>query len=403
MDAKHSLGEPRLIISRDALLYNAAVLRRKLQLGTKICAIVKANAYGHGVDLVVDTLYNFARDGSIPAIDMLAVASIDEAAQLPASSLPVIIFRPVENNFMGNLRMKIESAIRNGWVLTLCSSAAADDIARIALACGKRAAVQIMIDTGMTRSGCGIDDVESLLNTIAGHASLRLVGLGTHFAESENTQSPLTIRQIDRFRGATDEAMARLKGKVLRHAANSGAIFFQKSSHFDMVRPGIALFGIDPTFAPCLDRPLRPAMKWVAPLIMVRDVKKGTGVGYSQTWHANRDTRIGLIPVGYADGYLRCFGNSAVVKIHGQAVPVVGNVSMDSITVDLGDAPHATIGDEVTLLDNDPLSECSVYKLAKWADTIPYEIFCRIGSRVHRVPAEPEKENEHLPQEGEEI
>jgi alanine racemase len=133
-------------------------------------------------------------------------------------------------------------------------------------------------------------------------------------------------------------------------------------------------------------------LKWTAPLVAVRSVRKGTGVGYGQTWQSPRDTRIGLIPIGYADGYPRTFSNRASVLIHGKPAPVVGRVSMDLTTVDLGEVSGAQIGDEVTLLDNDPLSPVSVYKLAEWAETIPYEVFCRIGPRVQRVVIEPEDE-----------
>jgi alanine racemase len=179
-------------------------------------------------------------------------------------------------------------------------------------------------------------------------------------------------------------------GRVVRHAANSAAAFFRPDAHFDMVRPGVALYGIDPTLRPSADRTLRPAMKWTAPLVGIKDARKGTCVGYAQTWTAGRDTRVGLVPVGYADGYPRCFSNRAAVVVHGRPAPVIGRVSMDLTTVDLTDVPQAVVGDEVTLLDSDPLSPASVYALARWAETIPYEVFCRIGQRVRRVAVEPE-------------
>lgn len=392
MDAKHSLGEPRLLISRDALLHNAVFLRKTLGDDTKICAIIKADAYGHGADLVVDTLYNFSTDEvEGPVVDAFAVASIDEAALIPITPLPLYIFRPVENCYMGRQRQRLEMAIRQGWILTVCTAAAAGDVARIAQSLQKRASVQIMIDTGMTRSGVLVEEVNELVDAVNAHAALKLTGLCTHFADAEDPASPFTLRQIDRFRVATDELADKHKGKLLRHAANSGGIFFQPQSRFDMVRPGISLYGIDPTGNPSLDRPLVPALKWTAPLIAIKEVKKGTGVGYGQTWQAARDTRIGLVPVGYADGYLRAFGNSAMMLVHGKPMPVVGRVSMDLTTIDLGPWTQANVGDEVTLLDSDPLSPCSVYNLARWANTIPYEIFCRIGPRIHRVPAEVEE------------
>jgi alanine racemase len=167
-----------------------------------------------------------------------------------------------------------------------------------------------------------------------------------------------------------------------------------------MVRPGIALYGIDPLCRPVADRKLRPAMKWVAPLINIRDVKAGTGIGYGQTWHAERDCRIGLVPVGYADGYSRCFSNRARMMIHGQPAPVVGRVSMDLTTIDLTNIPNATIGEDVTILDNDPLSPASVYELARLAETIPYEILCGIGQRIHRVATDPADDASPRPSDG---
>jgi alanine racemase len=386
MDAKHSLGEPRVLISRSALIHNAKVIRRSLGERVRICAIIKADAYGHDARIVADTLCNFGNDPTArPSIDAVAVASIDEASMLPEDlGATVFIFRSVENVFIGRQRPKLEMAIRNGWVLTVSSCAAAEDIARVAIACEKRAEVQVMIDTGMTRCGVGMDGLNELLHRIESRPSLRLAALGTHFASAERAKDPFNADQLAGFRHATDDLTSAMPGRFLRHAANSAAIFFAPDSHLDMVRPGLALYGIDPTCKPTLDRPLRPVLKWTAPLISVRSIPKGTGVGYGQSWIAPRETRIGLIPVGYADGYPRRFGGDAIVLIHGRPVPVVGRVSMDMMTVDLTDLP-AQIGDEVTLLDDDPLSPASVYKLAEWEDTIPYEIFCRIGARIPRI------------------
>ena len=400
MDAKHALGEPRVLISRAALLHNARLVRRALAPRTRVCAIIKADAYGHGGSIVADTLCNFsdgAGDADVPAVDCLAVASIDEADALPHLEVPVIIFRPIENTFVGRQRLKLEHAIRSGWVLTVCTPAAADDVARIAVACERRAAVQVMIDTGMTRSGVCAESMDALLRKIAVRPSLRLVGLCTHFSNAESAGDPFTREQLLRFRRCTDDVARSTDAKLTRHAANSAALFFLPDSHLDMVRPGIALYGVDPSGRPCLDRALRPALRWTAPLVGVKQVAKDTGVGYGQTWRAARDTRIGLVPVGYADGYPRCYSNRAVVMVHGRPAPVVGRISMDLTTIDLGDVPQATVGDEVTLLDPDPLSPASVYALARWADTIPYEVFCRIGPRVKRVAAEPDESDDPRP------
>lgn len=390
MDAKHTLGEPRVLISRAALRHNAALVRQTVGPTPKICAIIKADGYGHGAALVAQTL---APTDSIdrPLVDAFAVASIDEAALLPPVGQPVLVFRPVENTFLGRQRSRIEHAIRQGWVLTVCSAAGADDVARVALACERRANVQVMIDTGMTRSGVDASEAGALLRAVQGHASLRLWGICSHFACSEETDHPANAAQFALFQQTCHDwsAAGTYEGRPpVRHMANSGAIFNHPATHLDMVRPGIALYGIDPSCRIHLDRKLRPAMKWTAPLVMVRPVKAGTSVGYGQTWTAERDTHVGLVPVGYADGYLRSFSSAAWVIVNNQPAPVVGRVSMDLITIDLGSPASARVGDEVTVLDDDPLSPASAYQLAKVGQTIPYELFCRIGARVHRVPVD---------------
>jgi alanine racemase len=377
------------LISRAALQHNAAAIRRALLPETKLCAVIKADAYGHGAALVADALCNFSLDGSDKsAVDQLAVATIDEAAALPDVNIPILILRPIENAFLGRQRAAIELAARSGWILTIDSMSAADDVARIAVNCQKRAMINVMLDTGMTRGGVPEQDLTELLRRIEARSSLKLVGLCSHFASCNSMHDPCMIDQLRRFRTATDFFSTWSK-KVTRHLANSGAIFFSPASHFDMVRPGISLFGIDPTLAPSINRALKPAMKWTAPLLSVRDVPAGSGIGYDHTFIASRDMRVGLVPVGYADGYLRAFSNKAVMLLDGAICPVVGRVSMDMTTIDVTAAAHATVGDEVTLLDSDPLSPASVYELAKHAETIPYEIFARIGTRVRRVAIDP--------------
>jgi len=393
MDVKQTQGEPRLLINRKALLDNAAFLRRCVGTSVQVCAIVKADAYGHDASIVVDTLTNFDTDRvEAPAVDALAVASIDEADRLPESRLPVIIFRPTENVFLGKQREALERAILAGWVLTLCTPAAANDVARVAMNLNRRALVQVMVDTGMNRSGVRCEGFDALVEAILKHPPLKLVGLSTHFAGSEDPTNAFTHEQLARFHATTDgfvDAQKLLGRPVTRHVANSGGIFHARASHLDMVRPGLSLYGIDPTGHPNVDRVLRPVMKWTAPLVGINELKTGESVGYNATWTAPKDCRIGIVPVGYADGYNRLFSNRASMVLHGKPAQVVGRVSMDLTTINLTNQPQAVVGDEVTVLDDDPLSPASVYKLAQLAETIPYEIFCRIGHRVKRVPLDP--------------
>jgi alanine racemase len=386
MDAKNSLGEPRCLISRAAILHNVGLIRKTIGPDVKICAVVKADAYGHGADIVVDTLCNFSNsEAEPPMVDALAVADLDEAAALMACDLPVIVLRPVENAYLGSQRARLEAATRHGWVLSLCSAAAAQDLARIAENRGQRANVQIMVNTGLNRAGVDLAGLDDLVEKISSLPALRLLGVATHFASSDEPGNPLNCEQLGRFLAATSSLSGGRQSRPHFSAANSGGVFFQPQSHLDMVRPGISIYGIDPTCRPDMNRPLRPAMKWTAPLIAIREVAAGTQVGYGQTWIADKPTRLGLIPVGYADGYPRSLSNRGITMAAGQPAPVAGRVSMDLMVIDLQNAPQATIGDEVTVLDSDPLSPASVYRIAELAGTIPYEIFCRIGTRVRRV------------------
>ncbi len=387
MDVKQSQGEPRLLISRSALLYNVLLIRQQLKPSTKICAMIKADAYGHGAEAVIDTLCNFEYEGlASPAVDQLGVACLDEAAELPAeTTLPVLVLRAVENVYIGRQRSLIEHAIRSGWILTLGTCAAADDVARIAISTGKRASIHVMIDTGMTRCGCSVQQLPELLTRIESHTSLRLTSLGSHFATADVKDDACMGRQFSLFCVATDATAARLGNRIIRTISNSGGTFFCPEAQLDMVRPGISLYGIDPTCRPHYARNLKPVAKWTAPIVSILDAKQHTGVGYGQTWKTPRDTRIGLVPVGYADGYLRCFGNRASMIVNGVACPVVGRVSMDLTSIDLHDVPSAKIGDEVVVMDSDPLSPASAYTLAELGQTIPYELFTRIGRRVKRV------------------
>lgn len=389
MDVKETLGEPRLLISRAAILHNIRVLRRFLSPDAKICAIVKADAYGVGAKIVADTLANFSIDDSErPAVDSFAVATIDEAADLPAGELPIMVLRPIENVYLGRQRSSIEYAIRSGWTLTVDTPAAADDVARIALACHRRGLINVMLDTGMSRGGASVEAFPFLVERIEAHPSLKLMSVGTHFSSSEVSPDPLTRQQLMKFVTVTESLHEALGRPIRRHAANTGGIFFTPEAQLDMVRPGIGILGMDPSLKPSIDRPLRPVVKWTAPIIGIKSISKGISVGYNETWIARRDTRVGLLPVGYADGYLRAFSNRAAVMIQDLACPVIGKVSMDLITIDLTDVPQAAMGDEVTLMDNDPLSPAGIYRLASIAGTIPYEILTSIGPRVRRVSAD---------------
>lgn len=403
-DLKRTAGQPRLIVRRESLLHNLRLLRDAAH-GQRVCGVVKANAYGHGVTGVADTLVNYYTDDQpAPAVDALAVATLAEAESLMVElgdlEIPVFCMRPVENVYLGENRLELEGAVRRGVILSLISSSAVDDVARVAERLGLRAGVQVMLDTGMTREHCAPEAFGGVIGAVLSRPSLRLAAIGTHFTDAEEEDEPYSDEQLRMFHEYVDPLLEKLpqlvRESTLLHASNSGGTFFAPDDTLDMVRPGLSLYGVDPTGRPSAARPLRPVAQWTTPLLSVREVPHGAAVGYNRTWRAAGPTRIGLLGVGYADGYPRSLSNQAVTRLpapeaadgnplHDAFCRVVGRVSMDYLTIDLTDAPWAKTGDEVTLLDSDPHSPCSVYMLAEQAGTIPYEILTGIGPRITRV------------------
>ena len=397
-------GRPRLVVSRSALRHNVRLLRDATGPESSFCAVVKADAYGHGAAAVVDALCDAFDDPNLPnpAVDWLAVATIGEALKLPDHDVPVMVLRPVECVYLGENRHELEAAVRRGITLSLATVSAADDVARVAERLGVRARVQVMLDTGMNREMCEPRHFAELLDAVSRRPALELVATGTHFTDGEaGDELPHNDEQCRQLLDLLDEAAATPGGtnhdRLRVHVANSGGILGSGRTAatagegvFDLVRGGLALYGIDPCDPPS-NPGLRPAAKWTAPLLLARDLAPGQSVGYGRTWTASKPIRLGTIPVGYADGYQRILSNKSVVRIpapegeNDAFCPLVGRVSMDYITVDLTSAPWIKVGDEITLVDNDPASPCSAANLAKVAETIPYEILCGIGRRVTRV------------------
>lgn len=384
MVAERQIDRPYALVSMEALRHNIGVIRAVIPPGVRICAVLKADAYGHSAPNIARELAGSGARRQ-PLVDAVAVATFDEAEALGRMSVPVYVMRPIEGVYLGAERKRLEEAIRVGWVMSVNSVAAARDLARVATSMKVPALVQISVDTGMARGGAPMDQFDAIASAIIGHASLRLVSLATHFVASEDQLGESAAHQLSLFHQTTDPC-ATANPTLVRHAANTGGILIHPSSHLDMVRPGKALYGIHPTPSPMPGFNLRPILKWVAPLLMVRDLTPGQTVGYGATFTAQHNMRIGLVPVGFADGYMRCLSGKGVMLLNGCPTPVIGRVSMDYTTIDLSNVPVAVAGDTVTILDDNPYSPAGIYNLAKLADTIPSELFCGIGARVPRIP-----------------
>ncbi len=367
-------------ISASAVKTNLSLLRGCLAPTTKLCAVVKGNCYGHGLDLLLDTI----AAGS----DSLAVVTGAEAIQvrdLGYSGQLLVLFSvgPYAAQDRGE---PLAELIARDVVLTVVTQ---DELAAVAQAgerTGKQGAVHVMIDTGMTRSGVPAAEAPKLIESIRKSPHVKLTGLYTHFATADEADKSFARTQLARF----TEAVAACGGGdgLTLHAANSAAPIELPETHLDMVRPGVSVFGYQPARQVRNKLPLRPALRLTAPLMQVKKVSPDQRVGYGLTYRFAGPGRIGLVPVGYGDGYLRCHSNRATMRVAGRDVPVRGRVSMDQTIVDLTDVPEAKVADEVQIISTDPSSPHSVQNLAALANTIPQEITSRLGGRVRKVLAE---------------
>ena len=315
----------------------------------------------------------------------LAVAAVEEGAVLRSGGIdaPVLLFSQP-------LFEEIPEILENRLTPLVSDADFAGALNRQALAAGVTVAVHLKIDTGMGRMGCAPSDAPALARRIAGCAALRYEGTMTHLAVSDSAEPAemaYTRQQIDLFRGALDGIRDSGLDPGIVHAANSGAVLFHPDAWFDMVRPGILLYGYHPSggsgkngAADSLG--FRPVMELVTTVVFVRKVKQGESVSYGRTWTAQNDTTVAVLPIGYADGLPRLASDRWQAHIRDGMYPLVGRICMDQCLADLGPEPEAQRWDEVTIFGGQaPGADV----LAARVGTIPYEITCNINKRVPRV------------------
>ena len=351
-------------IDLGAIRHNATRLARAAGRA-QLIAVVKANGYGHGAAHVAEAAL-------AAGATRLAVATTVEAQTLRDAGInaPLQVMGPLHiAEFALARQLGVEVTI---WT---------PEAATAAIAAG--VAVHLKFDTGMGRLGAQRGQVDAL---VAAATSANVVGLMTHFAtadERNGANAGFMNEQLVRFRALLGEIRSGFPGAIA-HAANSAATLRSPDATFDAVRCGIALYGCSPFGTDPADDDLRPALtlrSWVASL---KDISSQESVGYGRAYRAMRGTTTALIPVGYADGYPRRLGNRAEVLVGGRRVPVVGNISMDQLTIDLGPESNAAIGDEVVLIGPQGDHHIGVEEVAGWLDTISYEVICAIGPRVVR-------------------
>jgi alanine racemase len=356
-----------------ALAHNLAQFRRILSPRCDVLAVVKANAYGHGA---IETSRTLIRHG----VTRLAVFSTEEGVALRQAGIPVpiIVLGPVFQEQFGDLfDHHLTPVVSDLSILTALAQATASR--------GVSHSIHLKIETGMGRLGLTEDELVALILSHKFPSSLRLEGLMTHLADADGTDLAATEEQIRRFNRALKVVLERGFQVPLVHVSNSGGAVRFPSAHFSLVRPGIMLYGYH-TLPPTIQAPdLRPVLSLKTRIAQLRTIQSGGTVSYNRTFTARRPTRIAVLPIGYANGLSRRLSNRGSVLIRGQRAPIAGLVCMDMVMVDVTEIPDAAVGDETVIIGLQGNDEITASDIAKWTDTIPYEVLCAIGSQIPRL------------------
>ncbi|WP_233604406.1 alanine racemase [Micromonospora sp. HM5-17] len=358
------------VVDLDAIAHNTRVLAGRTE--ADLLAVVKADAFGHG-------FLEVARTALASGARWLGVTSQAEALALRVAGIeaPVLSWLHAPDEDFG-------PAVAARVDLSVASVAHLDAVVAAAERVGRRADVHLKVDTGLSRNGATEDDWPELVRLAHGQEAagrVRVRGIWSHLAGSGLPGDPLDGAQLRRFNRALATARRLGLNPEVAHLAGSAALVGRPETHFDLVRPGIALYGVEPL--PGRSVGLRPAMTLRSRVILTKRVPAGTGIAYGHDYVAPVATTLALVPVGYADGVPRSAAGRAEVWIGGRRHPVAGRVTMDQIVVDVGDLPVRT-GDEVLLFGRGDRGEPTVVDWARWAGTNPHEIFTGIGARVIR-------------------
>ena len=360
-------------ISLSSLRHNMRQIRSLLKPGVRFCPIIKADGYGHGA-------VPLAHEAVALGADYLGVAILDEAAALRAAGITVPIL------ILGYTPPQAASfVVSNHITQTIFSKEQADALSAAAAGLGMSVKVHVKVDTGMTRIGVRPEDAAAFCSYVSSLGNLVLEGMFTHFASSDSADRSYCLKQFERFQAAMAAVEASGIRLAIRHCANSAAILSMPEAQLDMVRAGIILYGLKPSDECPIPIELRPAMRLKARLAMVKQVPPGVGVSYGSIFHTQKDSVLGTIPIGYADGYTRMLSKKAEVIVRNQRAPVVGRICMDQCMTDVSHIPDVRAGDEVLLFGS---PELPADEIAAHLGTINYEIVCMVGKRVPRVYVE---------------
>lgn len=359
-------------VDLDALANNVRVLRGVVSPEAEICAIVKANAYGHG-DVRI------AQAALAAGATRLGVILVDEALRLRRAGIeaPILLLHEPPTD-------RADEVVANDLTSVAFTHETIGALGDAADRAGRSVKVHLKVDTGLNRLGAPMEQLADVAAALGKEPRIEVEGLFTHFAFADQPTNPFIDEQLARF----DEATHRLRSfgiePTVRHAGNSAACFGRPDAHFDMVRPGIALYGLSPGPEVPGTEGLKPVLSLRARAAMVKRIPAGDAVSYGHRYRVDEPSTIVTIPLGYADGWPRLLTNNAEVLVGGKRYPAVGTVTMDSFMADLG-SDTCDIGDEITLIGAQADDAISADEVAVRSQTINYEVTTRISSRIPRI------------------
>ena len=356
-------------INLDAIRHNFTQIRRHINPNSKLCAVVKANAYGHGAIEVSKVAVECGAD-------FLAVATVGEGLELRRAdfTLPILILGLIPKE-------AVDAVVANDLTQAVVDFELAEKISETAQRLCKVAKVHLKIETGMGRIGVDPDKAVALAEKISRLPNVELEGMFSHFADADSDDRTFTNHQIEVFKETAHKIRSAGVEIKMFHLAESAAILDIPEAHFDMVRSGIINYGMYPSENVRRTIEIKPAMKLVTNIVYLKKVSAGVSIGYGREFVAERDSLIATLPLGYADGYIRAYKNFHV-EIRGQLAPIAGRVCMDQTMIDVTDIDGVKVGDKVILFGSDLISADDA---AKHLKTINYEITCLISERVPRI------------------
>lgn len=345
----------------------------------KVCGVVKANAYGHGLEKVSEKLVDLA-------VDYLGVANYDEAIKLRKliPEAPILVFGTLIHSKLQPERY-VSVLAKNDLVATVASLDTARFLDHYSRKLGRKFKVHIKVDTGMKRIGFDVKRAFKNIQQVFALKNIFVEGIFTHFATAESKNKFFAYQQLSRFVDLIDELKKNRYHIPIIHSANSAAVLDLPESYFDMVRPGLILYGYYPSGEVKCKIDLTPIMNFKSKVTFIKKVDSRTSISYGRLYYTKNPSFIGSVPVGYGDGYWRSLTNKSKVYINKKLYRTVGAITMDWLMVDLGEKSKVRVGDDVLLMGQENGLRMGADKLARLVGGIPYEMVCSVADRVNRI------------------